>query len=122
LTGVAVECAMNTTIAIELIKNVATPWPRLETDTTVMSIGAARPLEDAYRIASHDLVCWTAALCRLDVLDAYQLVAQAGDGLIGNVCDPNYTVTAAIDKRYLPPIDAYHGAHQRLSALATEHR
>src|SRR6201999_440980 len=49
--GVAVETAMNSVIAIELIKGRPTPWPRLETDEYVMSTGSARPLEDAFRIA-----------------------------------------------------------------------
>ena len=68
-----------------------------------MSIGCARPLEDAYRIAHHDLVGWTSDLTGLEDLDAYQLVSQAGRAPIGNVCDPNYTVLAAVDKALLPP-------------------
>ncbi|MFF0246407.1 acetamidase/formamidase family protein [Streptosporangium sandarakinum] len=39
--GTAVEAAMNTVVAVELIKGMATPWPRLEDDTHLMSTGAA---------------------------------------------------------------------------------
>src|SRR5262249_32111181 len=90
--GVAVECAMQTTIVVDLIKGVSTPWPRIESDSHIMSTGSARPLEDAYRVSQHDLVTWTAELTGLDTLDSYQLVSQAGLAPMGNVCDPNYTV------------------------------
>ena len=80
--GVAVETAMDTVLVVDLIKGVATPWPRIESDTHLMSIGCARPLEDAYRISQHDLVTWTAGLTGLDTLDAYQLISpgRAGPG------------------------------------------
>src|SRR5439155_17946663 len=34
--GVAVECAMTTTLVVALIQDVSTPWPRIETDTHQM--------------------------------------------------------------------------------------
>ncbi|MFI6266674.1 acetamidase/formamidase family protein [Micromonospora sp. NPDC051006] len=121
--GAGVEIATTTTLLVEVIKGVPTPWPRLETDQTIMSVGAARPLEDAYRIAHHDLVGWSAALTGLGVLDAYQLISQAGRAPIGNVCDPNYTILAAADKTLLPsPTPPYGGAHDRLRQLAAEQR
>ncbi|TDC84707.1 acetamidase [Micromonospora sp. KC606] len=113
--GVGVEIATVTTLAVEVIKGVPTVWPRLETDREIISIGCARPLEDAYRIAHHDLVAWTSELTGLDTLDAYQLISQAGRAPIGNVCDPDYTVLAAVDKTLLPePGPAYDGVHGRL--------
>jgi acetamidase/formamidase len=115
--GVAVETAMNTTIIVDLIKNAPTPWPRLENDTHIMSAGSARPLEDAFRIAQHDMVTWVAQLCDLDPLDAYQLVAQAVESPLANVCDTNYTSIAKIPKRYLPT-SAFDGAHARLRDLS----
>lgn len=114
--GVAVEIAMNTTIAVEVIKGVHTPWPRLENDTEIMSIGCARPLEDAFRISQHDLVGWTSALTGLDTLDAYQLVSQAGSAPVGNVCDANYTMLASLPKHLLQGTEVYGGAHARLRA------
>ncbi|RKF27958.1 acetamidase [Micromonospora globbae] len=119
--GVGVEIATTTTLTIEVIKGVPTAWPRLETDTAIMSIGCARPLEDAYRIAHHDLVGWVESLTGLETLDAYQLVSQAGRAPIGNVCDPNYTILAAVDKTLLPgPAAAYRGVHARLRHLASK--
>jgi acetamidase/formamidase len=116
--GVAVEAAMTTTLVVDLIKGVSTPWPRIESDSHIMSTGSARPLEDAYRISQHDLVTWTAELTGLDTLDAYQLISQAGQAPIGNVCDPNYTVLGKLDKRYLFSATPYDGVHARLRQAA----
>src|SRR5207249_3056386 len=77
--GVAVEAAMDTVLIVELLKGVPTPWPRLENDAYVMSVGSSRPLEDAFRIAQVDLVQWLAAEFGMDQLDAYQLLTQASE-------------------------------------------
>ena len=122
VSGVAVEAAMDTVVAVELIKGVATPTPRLETDDHLMSAGSARPLEDAFRMSQHDLVTWVADAGKLDVLDSYQLIGQAGEAPVGNVCDANYTMVAKVAKRYLPSVDMYQGAHARLRALADSYR
>ena len=116
--GVAVEAAMDTVLAVELIKGVYTPWPRIENDRELISIGCAKPLEDAFRISQHDLVTWTAGLTGLEVLDAYQLISQIGKAPAGNVVDPNYTMLAKVEKRWLPALTAYDGVHARLRELA----
>ncbi|MFG2084235.1 acetamidase/formamidase family protein [Micromonospora tulbaghiae] len=119
--GTGVEAAMNTTLILDLVKGASTPWPRLESDDALMSTGSARPLEDAYRISQHDLVTWTAELMGLDQLDAYQLVSQAGEAPVGNVCDPNYTMLARVARRYLGGVTAYDGVHARLRETGRAH-
>ncbi|HEY6279111.1 MAG TPA: acetamidase/formamidase family protein [Streptosporangiaceae bacterium] len=120
--GVAVECAMNTVLAVDLIKGTPCPWPRLESDTHIMSAGSARPLEDAFRIAHLDLVQWLAADYGLDQLDAYQLITQLAESPLANVCDPNYTSVAKLRKQYLPAAAPMREAHARLTALAAAYR
>ena len=119
--GTGVESAMNTTVVVEVVKGAATSWPRFETDAAIMSTGSTRPLEDAYRVSQHDLVGWVAAEHGLDLLDAYQLVSQTGEAPVANVCDPNYTFVAKIDKRYLPATPTYGGVHARLRERAAEY-
>ncbi|WP_127503034.1 acetamidase/formamidase family protein [Actinoplanes solisilvae] len=119
--GTGIESAMNTVVILDVIKGSFAPTPRFESDDALMSAGSARPLEDAYRMSQHDLVTWTASLTGLDVLDAYQLVSQAGTAPVGNVCDPNYTMLAKLDRRYLGPFTAYDGLHARLRASARDY-
>jgi acetamidase/formamidase len=117
--GVAIECAMDTVVAIDLIKGRATPWPRLESDTHIMSTGSARPLEDAFRIAQADLVSWLVSDHGLAVMDAYQLISQAVESPLANVCDTNYTSLAKIRKEWLPARSgALAEVHERLRQVA----
>jgi acetamidase/formamidase len=120
--GVAVEAAMDTVIAIDIVKGRTTPWPRLESDTHIMSTGSARPLEDAFRIAHADLVSWMGEEFGLEALDAYQLLTQVSESPVANVVDPNYTFLTKVSKAFLPRVDAYEGVHARLRETAVRYR
>lgn len=120
--GVAVETAMNTVVVVDLIKGVPTPWPRLESDTHLMSTGSARPLEDAFRIAQLDLVQWVSGERGLSELDAYQLLSQTVESPLANVCDTNYTCVAKVRKEWLPRPTAERQVHQRLRQVAAAYR
>jgi acetamidase/formamidase len=115
--GVAVEAAMDSVVIVDVLKGVATPWPRLESDEYVMSAGSGRPLEDAFRISMLDLVQWLAAEFGMDPLDSYQLVSQVSETPVANVVDPNYTFVSKVRKRYLPGPTVYGGAHSRLREM-----
>jgi acetamidase/formamidase len=117
--GVAVEAAMDTVVAVDLVKGAATPWPRLESDRHLMSTGSARPLEDAFRISRVDLVQWLGEGWGLDQLDADQLLTQAAEAPVANVVDPNSFV-AKLAKDLLPA-ELYGGMHRRLRELGREY-
>ncbi len=120
--GTGLEAAMRTTIIVDVLKGVETPWPRLESDEFLMSTGSVRPLEDAFRISQHDLVGWTGTLTGLSQLDAMQVVSQAGLAPVGNVVDTNYTMVAKLPKAVLGPgVSAYGGMHARMRAAAAHY-
>ena len=116
--GVAVECAMNTLLIVDVIRGDYTPWPRLETDEFLITTGSTKPLEDAFRIALTEMVRWIASLLDLSIMDAYQLVSQTALTPIANVCDTVYTVTCKIPKSLLPKTMAYGGVHRVLQSNA----
>ncbi|MFF5439403.1 acetamidase/formamidase family protein [Streptomyces achromogenes] len=116
--GVAVECAMNTVVVVDLLKGVTTPWPRLESDTHIISTGSARPLEDAFRISQLDLVQWLVRDYGFSELDAYQFATQTVESPLANVCDTNYTCVAKLRKEWLPARETYRGVHARLRETA----
>jgi acetamidase/formamidase len=113
--GVAVECAMDTVLVIDLIKGAPpTAWPRLEDDEFIMTTGSTRPLEDAFRIAHTEMVRWVSELTGLSAMDAYQLVSQTALTPIANVVDTNYTVVAKMAKKFLKGATVMDGMHEQL--------
>ncbi|MEX2520354.1 MAG: acetamidase/formamidase family protein, partial [Paracoccaceae bacterium] len=101
LTGVALEQPATVTATVDLIKDWSFAWPRLETEDFIMTIGSARPMEDAARIAYRELTRWMAADYGFEELDAYMLLGQVGRVRLGNMVDPKYTLGASILKKYL---------------------
>jgi acetamidase/formamidase len=115
--GVAVECAMDTILVIDLLKGGSpTAWPRMEDDEFIMTTGSTRPLEDAFRIAHSELVGWVRELTGLSAMDAYQLVSQTALTPVANVVDTNYTVVAKMAKQYLRGATVMRGTHDSLRA------
>lgn len=101
LCGVALEIAARGTFTFDVIKGQPTEWPRIESPEAIMSVGSARPMEDAARIAYADLIAWLERDYGFDRLDAYQLLSQAGGLTVGNMVDPNYSLVASCPKRYI---------------------
>lgn len=117
--GVAVECAMNTVLIVDLIKGAGpTAWPRIETDEYLITTGSTKPLEDAFRIANVEMVNWVSELLGLSMMDAYQLVSQVCLSPVANVVDTVYTMTCKVPKALLgeTAAAAFGGAHASLRA------
>jgi amidase len=102
LCGVAVEIPSTTTVQVDLIKAWPIGWPRLENERCIMTIGSARPMEDAARIAYRELTRWLVGDYGFEESEAYFLLTQAGRVRLGNMVDPKYTLGASILKTYLP--------------------
>lgn len=101
LCGCAVEFATTTTVRVDLIKNWKIEWPRLERDDYVLCLASARPLEDAVKLAYREMIDWMVADYGFDTMEAYLLLTQLGRVRLGNIVDPNFTVGAGIDKKWL---------------------
>jgi acetamidase/formamidase len=103
IAGTAAEVAMNVTFKVDVLKGRRITTPRLEDDTYLMAAGSYRPLEDAMRIASRELIQWMVDDYGLSRLDAYELLSVAMESNVSQLVDPNYTVVVKIKKDYLPP-------------------
>lgn len=101
LCGVAVEIPATVVLQIDLIKGWSIPGVRLETEEFIMSVGSARPMEDAARMAYRDLVRWLVDDYGFEESEAYFLATQAGKMRVGNMVDPKYTLGASMLKAYL---------------------
>ena len=101
LCGVALEISAKATVSFDVIKGKRIRWPRVESSDKIMSIGSAKPMEDAARIAYADLVEWMAADYGFTKMNAYQLLTQVGGLYVGNMVDTTYSLVASIEKQYL---------------------
>jgi acetamidase/formamidase len=102
IMGTAIEGAMNVELTVDLVKHRETPWPRIENAEWIMSVGAARPLEDAARVAFKDMVQWVLEKTSLGEMDAYELVSQNARASVVQIVDPEYTVLVKVPKARLP--------------------
>ena len=101
LCGVAVEIPATVTVQIDVIKGWSIPGVRLENKDFIMSLGSARPMEDAARMAYRDLVRWLVTDYGFEESEAYFLATQAGRMRVGNMVDPKYTLGASMLKSYI---------------------
>ena len=101
IVGTGIEISMDVTFTVELRKGLETRWPRIETDTHLIALGNARPLDQALQHATTELVRWLCAEHGYNVRAASHLLGQASEYDIGNVFDPAYTVAAKIARAHI---------------------
>jgi acetamidase/formamidase len=102
LCGVALEITAKVTLRFDLIKQKPLAWPRIESPDEFMTVGSARPMEDAARIAYTELIVWMEEM-GWDRWEAYQALTQIGNLYVGNMVDTTYSLVAKIAKRYALP-------------------
>ena len=100
--GVATEIPTTGTLKVDLIKGLLLRNPRVESDEFLMTIGSARPMEDAARIAFYELIMWLESDYGIEKLVAYQLCSQVARVRLANMVDTLYSVVAKFPKKYLP--------------------
>ncbi|HLJ45666.1 MAG TPA: acetamidase/formamidase family protein [Bryobacteraceae bacterium] len=108
VAGTAIEVPLLARVQIGVIKGHKISWPRFENESSIMAVGAYRPLDDALRIAFTELVQWIHAEYGLSNLDAYELLSKVARIHLDEMVDPNYVVVASIEKKFLPTRRAGH--------------
>jgi len=101
--GSAIEVPLKARVQLSVIKGRKIDWPQFENDEAIMTVGAYRPLDDAFRIAFTELVHWIHQDYGLSELDAYELLSKVAKVHLNEMVDPNYVIVASIEKKYLPP-------------------
>ncbi len=102
ICGVATEIPTTGTLKVDLVKQLSLTNPRVESDEFIMTIGSARPMEDAARIAFYELIMWLESDYGIEKLVAYQLCSQVARVRLANMVDTLYSVVAKFPKKYLP--------------------
>jgi len=100
--GSAIEVPLQARVQLSVIKGRTIDWPQFENDDAIMTVGAYRPLDDAFRIAFTELVHWIHRDYGLSELDAYELLSKVAKVHLNEMVDPNYVIVASVEKKYLP--------------------
>jgi amidase len=102
ICGTAIEISSVVTMKIDLIKDKRIDWPRVESLDEIMTVCSARPLEDAVRIASLELIKWLESDFALERCDAYMFLSVAAEVRLAQIVDPLFTVVAKLPTALLP--------------------
>jgi amidase len=98
----AIEIAATLTVRVSLDKAPARlNHPRIETPTHIGTLGCARPLEDAMRIAFEEMVYWMEDEWKIPAAEGYMLLGQIAEARCTQVVNPKYTYICKVDKSLL---------------------
>jgi len=100
--GTGVETSMDVEFTVGLVKKKSIAWPRLESDAHIMVLGSARPLLEAFQIATAEMQRWLMTDNGFSYGGASTFMGHALEYEIANVVDPNFTVVAKMRKSLLP--------------------
>ena len=102
IVGSGIEISMNVRITLRVLKDKTIGWPRAENDEWIMTVGNARPLDQATQHATTEMLRWLQADYGLDALGANLLLSQCVRYELGNIFDPAYTMVCKLSKKWLP--------------------
>ncbi|MEP6683526.1 MAG: acetamidase/formamidase family protein [Parafilimonas sp.] len=109
IAGNALETSLNISFAVKVIKkdSLQISFPRIENDEYIMSLGIAKKLDDAIKIATTDLVNWLQHDYNLTLQEATQVISTTIEYNIPEIADPYVEVIAKIKKELLTSLKKY---------------
>ncbi len=102
ICGTAVEIPSVVTLKIDLIKNKRIDWPRIVSPDEIMTVCSSKPLEDAVRLASLEMIRWLEEEYGFERYDAYMFLSVASRLRVAQIVDPLFTVVVKLPKKLLP--------------------
>jgi acetamidase/formamidase len=106
IVGTGIEISFDVQFTVRLLKGKRIRWPRAENDTHILTVGNARPLDQALQHATTEMVRWLQEEFGLDPQGANLLLGMAVEYEVGNVFDPAYTMVCKVAKETLRRIGA----------------
>lgn len=102
VAGTGLETSMDVEFTVDLVKKKPIGWPRIESRTHMMVLGSARPLLEAFQLATAELQRWLVTDYGFTERGAQTFMGQAAEYEVSNVVDPSFTVVAKVPKGLLP--------------------
>jgi acetamidase/formamidase len=100
ITGTGIETSFEMEVRLSVLKRRIT-WPRAETAEEIITLGNARPMDQALQHATTEMQRWLGEDYGLDARAAAHLMGMVVRYDVGNVFNPAYTVACRIAKKWL---------------------
>ncbi|HEY2721617.1 MAG TPA: acetamidase/formamidase family protein [Chitinophagaceae bacterium] len=103
IAGNALETSLDVEFTVRVIRKeiLSIIFPRVEDSTYLMSIGTAKTLDGAVKIATAGLLDWVQHDYHLTFQEATQVMSTSIEYAIAEIADPNVEVVAKIKKEVL---------------------
>ena len=101
IVGTGIEVSFAVRFTLDLIKGKTIGWPRAESEDYIMTVGNARPLDQAVQHATTEMLSYLEEDYGLDSRTAHLLMGQCVDYDVGNMFDPAYTMVCKMRKQLL---------------------
>ncbi len=106
-TAGGIETRSLVTVSVEIApKPKSMIWPRIETDTHMLAMGCARPLDDAFRISVEQMVHWMVDDCGVSQAEAFMLLGQVAEARATQFVNPKFTYVCKVAKQYFQALSA----------------
>jgi len=102
VAGTGLETSMDVEFTVDLVKKKPIGWPRIESRTHMIVLGSARPLLEAFQLATAELQRWLVTDYGFTERGAQTFMGQAAEYEVSNVVDPSFTVVAKVPRTLLP--------------------
>ncbi len=101
IVGTGIETSFDVQFTVHVLKGKRIHWPRGENAEYILTVGNARPLDQAVQHATTEMMRWLQEDYGLDAVEASLLLGQCVQYDLGNVFDPAYTMVCKVPKRLL---------------------
>ena len=101
IVGTGIEVSFDVELTVDVVRGKEILWPRAEDDEFAMTVGNARPLDEALQHATTELMRLLEQDYGLDYRAGSALLGQCIRYDVGNVYDPAYTGVAKVEKGLL---------------------
>jgi amidase len=100
IVGTGIEVSAEVAFTLRLIRGRSINWPRAEDRDGILTVGNARPLDQALQEATTEMLRWLIEL-GLEEQQAHTLMGQCVRYEVGNVFDPAYTMICRLSRNLL---------------------
>ena len=101
IVGSGVEISLGVEVTVGIVEGRPCRWPRGESADHIFTVGSARPLDQALRHATTEMLRWLQDGYGFDATTAHVLLSRCVEYHVGNVYDPAHTMARRLAKRWL---------------------